>query len=230
MFDWTLFTKNPNDEKTQQAVREYLRSIRIIQEKGNALDFVLREITGKKVLDIGICEHSVDYIESSGWKHNQIRRVANKVVGLDILEGLIDLLRLRGYDVIHMDATSQEFMGELFDAVVIGDVIEHVNNPVALLQFAGRHLSSGGRIYVSTPNPLYRNIYCDIVKHGELIVNLEHLFWITPTMALESARRAGLNLINYVCFINKSRIMRSKFFRRAIPEIHTADYLYILEI
>ena len=39
--------------------------------------------------------------------------------------------------------------------VVIGDVIEHVNNPVRLLQFARRHLAPDGLVLVSTPNPYW---------------------------------------------------------------------------
>lgn len=42
-----------------------------------------------------------------------------------------------------------------FETVLIGDVIEHVANPLLLLCEANRVLKDGGRLIVSTPNPYY---------------------------------------------------------------------------
>ena len=95
------------------------------------------------------------------------------------------------------DATSDADLGERFDIVFLGDVIEHVDNPVALLRFGGRHLAPNGRILVSTPNPFSRKFYRRFRRHGTPIVNLDHCAWFTPTTALELARRAELALIAY---------------------------------
>ena len=54
----------------------------------------------------------------------------------------------KGFDFRHVDATSDVDLGDRFDRVFIGDVIEHVNDPVALLNFAKRHLQPNGRILV----------------------------------------------------------------------------------
>jgi 2-polyprenyl-3-methyl-5-hydroxy-6-metoxy-1,4-benzoquinol methylase len=60
---------------------------------------------------------------------------------LDILAPLVEELRGRGFNVRCVDATSDADLGERFEIVFAGDVIEHVDNAVALLRFAGRHLA-----------------------------------------------------------------------------------------
>lgn len=96
-----------------------------------------------------------------------------------------------------MDATSKKNIGRLFDVVIIGDVIEHVSNPVALLEFSKRHLKKNGKIYVSTPNPYFYSFIINVLKNREIIAHPEHTCWVTPTNALEIGRRANLKLKKY---------------------------------
>ena len=149
------------------------------------------------MLDIGVVSHSALSFEDEGWRHRRIRDVASHCVGVDILAPLVEELNKRGFDVRCVDATSNADLGERFDVVFLGDVIEHVDNPVALLRFAGRHLAPEGRILVSTPNAFSRKFYRRFRRHGTPIVNLDHCAWFTPTTALELARRADLELVAY---------------------------------
>ena len=95
---------------------------------------------GRRVLDIGMGEHSIEYVNKKQWKHEYIKNAASYILGVDILEPLVESLIKKGYNVKCMDATGDGFLGEMFDTVICGDVIEHVNNPVKLLEFAGRHI------------------------------------------------------------------------------------------
>ncbi len=225
--DWTKKTDNPIDKAISNEMLDFMLSIRIIEQKGGPIDYVTKRIQGKSVLDIGVCEHSFEHIKSEGWKHRIIRDNCEYVLGIDILEELVKQLTNEGYNVKCIDATSDVDLGERFDVAYLGDIIEHVNNPVSLLSFSKRHLSNNGLIYVSTPNPLYKNNIRRIKEQGALIANFEHVAWITPTNALEIGRRAGLKLTAYVCFINRSRIYKNKFSRNPVSEIYTSDYLYI---
>jgi SAM-dependent methyltransferase len=106
-------------------------------------------------------------------------------------------LNQRGFDVRCVDATSEADLGERFDLVFIGDVIEHVDNPSALLRFAKRHQAPGGRNLAATPNPFSRKFFRQFRREGVMVVNLDHLAWFTPTQAFELARRNGLALTAY---------------------------------
>ncbi len=196
-FDWTEYSDDPNNKQALAEVLPWLLGIRQVNLKMTLLDYVCNRTRGKRVLDIGVVSHSALYFEDEGWRHRRIRDVASRCVGVDIIEPLVNELNRRGFDVRCVDATSDADLGERFEIVFLGDVVEHVDNPVALLRFAGRHLAPNGRILISTPNPFSRKFYRRFRKHGTPIVNLDHCAWFTPTTALELARRAGLALIAY---------------------------------
>jgi 2-polyprenyl-3-methyl-5-hydroxy-6-metoxy-1,4-benzoquinol methylase len=219
--DWTKYTTDPCDTNTQKKVHDYLDNIRVIA-KNDDLSWVLSRIEGKNCLDIGCIEHDLSYTEKPSWKHKQFVDVASRVVGVDILEDYAEVLNQRGYDIRVCDATSDEYLGEKFDAVVLGDVIEHVENPVNLIRFALRHLNDNGEIIVKTPNPYYIDNITKFAKNRHF-VNFEHIAWYTPTMALEIARRSGCKLAAYVVFPRK-RPWPAIFPK---TDILTRDFVYI---
>jgi len=195
--DWTRLTDDPNNPAAMAAVREYLLSARCVHTNLDLLAFIEARVAGKSVLDIGVAAHSARYIEQSEWRHGRIARRARRCVGVDLLEPLVKELNARGFTVVCADATSEADLGERFELVFIGDVLEHVNDTVRLLRFAVRHLAAGGRVLATTPNPFSRKFYRRFRRDGTAIVNLDHICWITPTQALEIARRAGVELAAY---------------------------------
>lgn len=195
--DWTTVSDDPNSAAAKAAVREWLARARRLHLDCDVLGFAEKLVRGKRVLDIGVVSHSARYFDQAGWRHGRIARAAAYCLGLDILAPLVEELRTRGFNVRCMDATSDEDLGERFEIVFAGDVIEHVDNAVALLRFAGRHLAPGGRLYVTTPNPFSRKFYRQFRREGVMVTNLDHVAWISPTMALELGRRAGVRLEAY---------------------------------
>ena len=195
--DWSTLTDDPNNSAAKRAVKEYLQDIRQVHTDVDLMDFVVREIKGKRVLDIGIAAHSSDYIERSDWRHDMIVKGSSYCLGIDILDNLIGELQARGYNVRCVDATSDLYLGELFDVVFIGDVIEHVVNSAGLINFARRHLEKGGKIFISTPNPFSRKFIRKFMKQGVIVTNLDHLCWIIPVNMMELCRRTGTKLSAY---------------------------------
>ena len=143
-FDWTRISDDPNNREAKAEARILLPRLRKIHTDTDLTGYVERAAAGKRVLDIGMAAHSLRHVDNPDWRHGKIARVAARCLGIDILESLVELIRQRGFDVRLVDATSDTDMGERFDLVFIGDVIEHVDNPAALLRFAGRHLGLVG--------------------------------------------------------------------------------------
>ena len=114
-------------------------------------DFLREYFRKLHVLDIGAGEHDPAYYNPEKWEHGIIEKVAASNLGVDINPGVCDYYKKMGFNFICIDATSDADLGKCFDAVFIGDVIEHVNNPVALLQFA--KLSSCSRWTHPCDNP-----------------------------------------------------------------------------
>jgi 2-polyprenyl-3-methyl-5-hydroxy-6-metoxy-1,4-benzoquinol methylase len=196
-FDWTSYSDDPNDERARKDVLSWLLSRRQVHLDQDLLDYVCDRARNKSVLDIGVVSHSAGTFDDPGWRHGRIKKVASKCIGLDILEPLVRDLNQRGFDVRVVDATSNADLDERFEMVFIGDTIEHVENPVALLKFAGRHLTPEGRVLVTTPNPFSRKFYRRFRRLGTAVVNLDHCGWFTPTTALELGRRAGISFVGY---------------------------------
>jgi len=195
--DWTNISDDPNNRDAKAVVRAWLRSARQLHTDVDLLEHIGRIVRGRRVLDIGVVSHSARYFDRPDWRHGLIHRAAGYCVGVDILEPLVQELNQRGFNVRCVDATSDADLGERFDVVFIGDVIEHVDNAVLLLRFAARHLAPEGRLYVTTPNPFSRKFHRQFMREGVMVVNLDHIAWITPTQAMELARRAGISLSAY---------------------------------
>ena len=155
------------------------------------LRYVIERSRGKDVLDIGCVQHNPENYKSRYWLHGAIKQVANRVVGLDVYEVGIRYLSERGFDVRAGDAQNFD-IGEKFDVIVAGDVIEHLTNADGFLRSCLRHLSEDGCILVSTPNPWY---WRHVVKAGlfaRVGVNAEHTHWLCPVTLSQLAGRYGL--------------------------------------
>jgi SAM-dependent methyltransferase len=196
-FDWTRISDDPNNRAAKAEVLALLRVLRKVHTDTDLTGFVERTVAGKRVLDIGVVSHSARYFDEPGWRHGRIHRAAGYCLGLDILEQLVEELNRRGFNVRCVDATSDIDLGERFDTVFIGDVMEHVDNPSALLLFAKRHLARDGHILAATPNPFSRKFMRQFFRDGVMVVNLDHMAWFTPTMALEISRRIGMRFSAY---------------------------------
>lgn len=232
-FDWTSISDDPNNKIAKNKVKELLVAFRYMHTNISLTGFVSNQVKGKRLLDIGVVSHSARYIIEDGWRHGKLNQSASYCVGIDILESLVNDLNNKGYNIRCVDATSEVDLGEKFDVVFIGDVIEHVENPANLLRFAKRHLSNTGKILVATPNPLSRKFVKQFFKNKSVIVNLDHLAWFTPTMALELARRTDLVFSGYHLIKPFSKFkarLYSLLWKWIVPDYSFPDYLYEFKI
>lgn len=232
--DWTQISKNPISPEVQSALGRELR----LRNRGSVSDYsaFLRDfVQGHTVLDIGVVEHDLSFTRSENWKHRHIQGWSRSVLGVDILEEEVEILRGQGFNIVCADATSDRDLGERFERVVIGDVIEHVENPVNLLRFCARHVSDEGLILVRTPNPYWYRFIYNHVRDDSFVPNSEHIAWISPFNALEIGRRAGLELKDYWMFqtftstpVNRAlKFIRDRFMPRS--SLFTSAYLYVFQ-
>lgn len=228
-FDWTRVSDDPNNPEAKAAVRHLLAGLRQLHLHTDLTGFIQEVSKGMRVLDIGVAAHSLRHIQDPNWRHGKIAASAGYCLGLDVLEPLVDMLKDQGFNVRCVDATSDIDLGERFDVVFVGDVIEHVENPANLLRFAKRHLTPSGRILVATPNPFSRKFFRQFFKQGVMVVNLDHLAWYSPTMALELARRSGLEFSAYHLIKPMSGLklaIRRLLWKWTPPDYSFHDYLF----
>jgi SAM-dependent methyltransferase len=98
-----------------------------------------------RVLDVG-SGYSIFFLLCRDWDHS--------ITCCDLDEAAIDKMRTLcpQFDWLVSDATGLPFDDASFDAVYAGEIIEHVEDPMAALAEWNRVLAPGGTLIITTPN------------------------------------------------------------------------------
>jgi 2-polyprenyl-3-methyl-5-hydroxy-6-metoxy-1,4-benzoquinol methylase len=130
------------------------------------------------LLDVGPC---------TGTFLVQAREAGFEAHGIEINAGAAQYCRERlGLDVRAGVLTSESYPESSFDLVAMGDVIEHVPDPLATLSAVARVLKPGGHVIVSTPN---------IESAAGRLLQVkpeEHIYYFSAATLAEAFRKAGL--------------------------------------
>lgn len=168
--------------------------------------FILSAVAGRRCLDLGCVNHDLGLRGRADWLHGEIVRVASRVVGVDIIPGAVESLRAEGYEVVCADVQEMH-LGEAFDVIVGGELIEHIENPGRFLNNMRSHLAPGGRLILTTPNPFYLLEQLQILLFGRLhLFNAEHVMWYCPYTMSVLAARCKLTLSHVYAYNNSKRI------------------------
>jgi SAM-dependent methyltransferase len=168
------------------------KEIAVIAKTAASVDkdeFILKRCAGKTVLDVGCIGQDRNFT-SENWLHNKVKQASLKVDGVDILLDQIEELKRQGYSMYSVDELSGT--NNKYSVILMADVIEHVNDPVAFLTFYMRYLEKDGVVVVSTPNANRSNNAVNIFFNNNYSVNDEHTFWFCPKTFCEVASRAGM--------------------------------------
>jgi SAM-dependent methyltransferase len=116
---------------------------------------------------------------------------------VDILTEELEQLRLRGYDVRNADLTRGP-LDETFDIIVMGEIIEHIEQPGRLLHNAAMMLDAGGVVVLTTPNPWYVNVIIkNLLGTAPFTESADHVSWYDASTLYEMGQRCGLQLYRY---------------------------------
>jgi SAM-dependent methyltransferase len=168
------------------------------------VQFIEDSCRDRTVLDLGCIRHNADVaLADPNWLHQKIKTVAKSVVGIDYLADEINKLNDKGYSIRFADVTKPFFVGERFDVIVIGDLIEHLSNFDALFENCKKHLNPDGILIITTPNPFYTDEFFYITWKRNFLMNPEHVCWIDPYAMAQLAERKGFE-ISEIHFIKNS--------------------------
>ena len=158
------------------------------------IDFILEHCRGRRVLDVGCVQHTWEQSHRNpNWLHRKIREVSAGCVGVDYLTGDVDRLRSLGYDIVTGDVLHDDPPGT-FDVVVLGDLIEHLENPLRVLEYAAAALEPGGKTLVTTPNATYLGQFVTVLARRRPEINPEHVVLFDPFTFRNLIERSPLEL------------------------------------
>ncbi len=156
------------------------------------LNWIAKYVANAQVLDLGCVCHELD-ITDPPWLHGFLAERAARVVGVDILPDAVAELERRGYSVACADVETMD-LGETFDVVVAGDIIEHLSNAGLFFQRVRAHLKDDGVLLVATPNPLNPMRILRMLTSGRDLANSEHTCWFTVKVLRQLAARHGFEM------------------------------------
>jgi 2-polyprenyl-3-methyl-5-hydroxy-6-metoxy-1,4-benzoquinol methylase len=192
-------------------------------------DLLLKLVKGKKIIHIGCVDHLEiieEKIKKNQWVHKLITEASDKCLGIDINEEGIEFLSNKlGFKnvIVHNvinDDPAPEIVKEQWDFLVLGEILEHVDNPVEFLSaLAEKYGKNVKGIIVTVPNAFNLNNFRNTLKNIEYI-NTDHRFWFTPYTLAKVFYRSGINPNEaYTCLFEpaSSRGMLSKIMLRRFP-------------
>lgn len=196
---WTEVSGDPNSVEARAVRREQMK--RAFRSSGPDRDMhILETCSGMHVLDVGCVDHDIENIgPEHPWLHARIVDSAATAVGIDVVQAGIDRMSVMGYDAHLCDVTQDispiEDEGP-FDVVIAADVIEHLGNPIGLLENAIRLLRPAGKLVLSSPNPHA----VGRVRASQLNLtfeNVDHTVFLFSSGIAEMASRTGMVLEQY---------------------------------
>ena len=163
-------------------------------------EVIERYIQRGEVLDLGC-------VDSRPARHTAEERIEHKpnllfrrmvelnkeTLGIDIDQKGVEVLAGMGYRVEAADVETMD-LGRKFDAIVAGEIIEHLENPGRFLRNMRRHVKEDGVLIVSTPNPFYQGQVWKIWRYGRPMVHEDHTNWQDPITMGELFRRTGFEM------------------------------------
>ena len=109
---------------------------------------------------------------------------------------------------------TQAQLSDSYDYIFASDVIEHVDNPIAMLAHLKRSLAKGGRLVVTTPNAGY---WRNFVTHSYVEFH-EHNFCFSKKHFENLARKIGFTIEELISFQAYDARIASRF--RPINYVH----------
>ena len=145
------------------------------------IDWMASEVRGPRVLDVGCSDGIMELLLAR--RGLDVTGVEANSDALDLANKLLakepDAVRARA-SLIHGDFIRATPVTGLFDSVVLGEILEHLDDPSELLSRSLEHLRPGGRIVITTPFGLHSN-----EDHRQTFYVTELIDLLKPKVGLE---------------------------------------------
>jgi len=129
-------------------------------------------------------------------------------------------------------------VGEHFDLVIFGDVLEHLVDPVTSLQAARRLLRPGGKVLICVPNIAHWSIRARLLAgrfdyQAAGILDITHLHFYTRKTAMTLIGEAGYHPLSFTPVFGGRFTTRARplwnLVTRALPGLFANQMIFLVE-
>ncbi|MBI1770584.1 MAG: methyltransferase domain-containing protein [Bacteroidetes bacterium] len=180
-------------------------------------------VRGKRVLHLGCLDHLplIDVkIANHEWLHQELTSTASICLGIDIEREVISYVKEKhGFtNIIEgniLDAIIPEVQKGTWDFAVLGELLEHIDNPVHFLsEIRQKYDNSISKMIITVPNVLMQKNVRAMRKSSE-VINSDHRYWFTPYTLAKVILQAGLEL-DEILFANRVPLTAPELIRKKI--------------
>jgi len=163
------------------------------------IDFLVHLCNQKRIIHVGCTDHISlidEKIRNNQWLHKLLTDVSSECIGVDINEESINYVHKLGYhNVIYGDITVSklpEITSKNWDYLIMGEILEHVDNPVSFLKdIKNNYRESIDKIVITVPNILSL-FYYNKMRKGFEFINTDHRYWFSPYTILKVIIQSGI--------------------------------------
>ncbi len=201
---------------------------------------ILNHVSGYNlyVLDVGCATGA-----NGHWLRN--KGFAKYLFGVEIDKDMADLAQKNFDMVVVGDIESKEVATripkQLFDYVLMGDVLEHLRDPWSVLNNLCDSLKPGGKIIFSVPNIRHIDVFIHVFIKGYWpyndrgIFDKTHIRMFTKKNVYDIAEYAGLKILKlnknfrYRDKIGSVFPISGKILKKIFPDFYTFQYVAVCE-
>src|SRR5690349_5918190 len=185
--------------------------------------FLRSLLKDKKVIHLGCLDHLplIDEKISRGqWLHKELTDVAAKCIGIDIdKEAFQHVTTKHGFkNILIGDFTTEKFpevSAEKWDFAVLGELLEHIDNPVFFLDAIRRnYIGSLDKLIITVPNAWTQSVM-QKASEGIEVINSDHRYWFTPYTISKVIMQAGMR-VEEIYFANQIPLSTTQLISRKL--------------
>lgn len=206
-------------------------------EEEKRVDFLERIVQGKKIIHLGCLDHVPlieQKIKNNNWLHLRLTNNSERCLGFDINDQLENVKQQFNIDnIFHSDICSSvepKIKNEQWDYLIVGEVLEHIDNPVDFLtKLRDNYKGSIKQIIITVPNAFDKS-RMKLATQGIEYINTDHRFWFSPFTLMKVATMAGftpkeLDMKNRVS-LSKIELIKRKMYSKVLNKTMTYPFHY----
>lgn len=188
---------------------------------------------GKNVIHLGCLDHLplIDEKMARGqWLHKELTAVAANCIGIDVNEEALSLVKSKYQfnNILLGDFTTKKFSelaGKQWDYAILGELLEHIDNPVAFLSSIHTNYRDNlQRIVITVPNAWTQHTIKSALASKE-VINSDHRYWFTPYTLAQVVMRAGFEL-EEIFFANRVPLTTTELIKRKLTRMLGSEPSY----
>jgi hypothetical protein len=190
------------------------------------IDLLCNIVKGKAVLHLGCLDHLPlisEKIRTNQWLHKELTDAASVCLGVDIDSNAEEFVRKTfGFkNIVIGNFTStqlKEISERKWDFAILGELLEHVNNPVHFLQDIAHNYSHCiSRLLITVPNA-WTKITIHKANQSKEIINSDHRYWFTPYTLSKVIVESGM-FVEELFFTNRVPLSVPQLLRKKIYQL-----------